>query len=197
MGSPDSALGPGQTPLTDEEKLGLKPGYIRTVGELNEWEYENILRGQEWALSRRRKDILSESFIKILHEKMFGDVWEWAGEYRKSDKNVGVPAYQIPTELREVLDSIRFWEKEKSFDLRDIAIRLHHRVVKVHPFVNGNGRHSRFLADLFLLAHRDRPFTWGGGANLQRQSDSRSQYLNALQQADALNYGPLRKFADN
>ena len=196
MGISNVPVEPGQTPLSDEEKLGLIPSYITNVGELNEWEYANILRGQKWAFGRRRKNILSEDFIRTLHKKMFGDIWDWAGRYRKSDKNIGVPAYTIPTEIREVLDTAKFWEREQSLDIREIAVRLHHRLVKVHPFPNGNGRHARLFADVCLFNNKEPPFKWGGRANLTSQSTLRRAYLDALQQADNLNYVPLRAFAE-
>ena len=196
MGFSTFPIEPGQTPLSDEEKLGLIPSYINTVGELNEWEYDNILRGQKWAFSRRRKTILSEEFIRKLHKKMFGETWDWAGEYRKSDKNIGVPAYMIPTEIREVLDTAKFWEGEQSLDIREIAVRLHHRLVKVHPFPNGNGRHTRMFADVYLYNRGQTPFEWGGRANLASATELRRVYLDALQQADNLNYAPLLNFAD-
>lgn len=196
MGFPTFPLEPGQTPLSDEEKLGLIPSYIKTVGDLNEWEYDNILRGQKWAFSRRHKAILSEDFIRTLHKKMFGETWDLAGEYRKSNKNIGGPAYMIPTEIREVLDTARFWEGEQTFDTREIAVRLHHRLVRVHPFPNGNGRHTRLFADIYLLNRGEPPFKWGGGADLTWESTPKQVYLDALQQADNLNYAPLRAFAE-
>ncbi len=197
MGISTFPVDPGQTPLSDEEKLGLIPSYISTVGELNEWEYENILQGQKWALGQRKRDVLSEEFVKLLHKKMFGDTWEWAGQYRQSNKNIGVPAYLVPVEIREVLDGVRSWEGENTFPVREIAARLHHRLVKVHPFPNGNGRHTRFLADLYLLRIGQRPFEWGGGSNLRWQSDLKQQYLFALREADNLNYRPLLEFAES
>ena len=197
MGISNPRLGPGQTPLSDEETLGLIPGYISIIGELNEWEYENILKGQAWAMSGRRKDILTEKFIKVLHKRMFGDVWDWAGKYRTSNKNLGVPAYTISSELREVLDTIRFWEEQETFDAREIAVRLHHRVVKVHPFANGNGRHSRLLADVFLHNRKRPVFSWGGGANLRWDSDKKQAYLDALHEADNTDYRHLLQFAES
>jgi len=197
MGISSFPLAPGETPLSDEEKLGLRPSYITTIGELNQWEQQNILDGQAWALGRRRKDILSEKFIKTLHKKMFGQTWEWAGQYRKSDKNIGVPAYKIPIDIREVIDTVRYWDANETFDTREIAIRLHHRIVQVHPFPNGNGRHARLLADVFLFNKNEPRFTWGGGSDLRAASEIRRTYLDALREADNLDYEPLRRYADS
>ncbi len=197
MGIGTFPVEPGQTPLSDEEKLGLIPGYIVTLGELNEWEAGNILNGHRWAQRQKKKDILHENFIRQLHRHMFGEVWEWAGEYRKSDKNIGgVPAHLIATELREALNHVRYLESQ-NIDPRQIAIELHHRVVKVHPFPNGNGRLTRFLADLYLKRKGQRPFTWGGGRDVRWESELKTAYIDALKAADNLDYSSLLHFAES
>jgi len=143
---PDDAA----TPLTEEEKSDLKLSHISNRGELNVAEQENIARGQDWALSRRR-DILTERFIKNLHQHMLGDVWRWAGKFRKSERNIGVDFYKIPVELRKLIDDVKTWIEYKSFSPDEIAVRFHHRLTFIHPFPNGNGRHARLIADLLIV----------------------------------------------
>ncbi|KRT56717.1 hypothetical protein Ga0076813_10161, partial [endosymbiont of Ridgeia piscesae] len=95
------------TPLSEEEREGLIPSYITLRGELNEAEQANILEAEEWA-SKRKRDVLDERFLNGLHKHMYGRVWRWAGQYRRTGKNIGVDAYRIPMELRQLLDDCRF-----------------------------------------------------------------------------------------
>lgn len=181
------------TPLTEQEKEGLIPSYITLRGELNEAEQENILEAQEWALARKR-DVLDEKFLKDLHRRMYRRVWQWAGEYRKSGKNVGdVDAYRIPTELRGLLDNCRYWIEHKTFEPDEIAARFHHRLVFIHCYPNGNGRHARMAADLLLRSIGCEPFSWGR-ANLTSPGETRARYMAALRAADQHDYGPLLEF---
>lgn len=182
------------TPLTPEERKGLIPSDITYRRELNRAEQENIARGQTWALSRRRRDLLTEKFVKDLHEHMFGDVWRWAGEFRTSERNIGIPYYEIPMALRQLLGDATAWIEIESYPPDEIAVRLHHRFVQIHPFPNGNGRHTRLMADLLVMQlGRDR-FTWGS-ANLQDVSEVRRRYIEALKAADNHDIGPLLAFA--
>ena len=138
------------TPLTPEEQRELIPAYIAYRSELNEAEQENIARAQDWALARRR-DPLSEKFVTDLHKQMLGDVWRWAGKFRTSERNLGIPFYEIPVALRELRDEIKAWIEYKSYPPDEIAVRFHHRLVQIHPFPNGNGRHARLMADLLVM----------------------------------------------
>jgi Fic-DOC domain mobile mystery protein B len=116
-------LGPqddAATPLSPEEREGLIPSYITLRGELNAAEQDNILDAETWAF-RRRRDVLDETFLNSLHRRMFGRVWRWAGEYRRSDKNFGVERHRIPMELRQLLDDSRFWVQNESFEPEEIA----------------------------------------------------------------------------
>ena len=168
---------PGATPLDADELASLIPGHITTQGELNEWEQLNIVQGDTWA-RKQRKEILDEGFLRRLHQQMFGETWRWAGSFRKSDKNIGVDWLQIGVELKKLLDDVRF----------------HHRLVAIHPFPNGNGRHARLIADL-LIERLGRPrFTWGS-ASLPDANETRQRYIAALQAADARDIAPLLAFA--
>jgi len=151
----------GASPLDPDEAAGLIPGHISTQGQLNEWEQANMLEGQRWALSRRnRADPLTEDFIRKLHTKMFGKTWTWAGTFRTTDKNIGVDPLHIGVKLRDFLDDARYWLDHRTYPVDDAAVRFHHRLVSIHPFPNGNGRHARMMADVISVRHGGTPFTW-------------------------------------
>lgn len=180
------------TPLSPEELVGLNPSYITLRHELNEAEQANILEAEEWAFNRRR-DMLSEAVLKALHKRMFGRVWKWAGQYRKTGKNIGVDAYRIPTELRALLDDVHYWIEHETYQPDEIAARFHHKLVWIHMFPNGNGRHARTATDLLLVALGQPRFTWGR-ENLVDANDTRQAYVDALRAADQHDYGLLLAF---
>lgn len=183
------------TPLTPEEQSDLIPAHISYRHELNEAEQENIARGQAWALARRRRQgLLREKFIKDLHQRMFGEVWRWAGDFRKTERNLGISPYEIPVALRQLLDDAKAWTQHRSYSPDEIAVRFHHRLVAIHPFPSGNGRHSRLMADLLVMELGQVRFSWGR-TNLQRAGDVRRRYIDALRAADNHDIGPLLAFA--
>lgn len=181
------------TPLTPEEQRELIPAHIAYRRELNEAEQENIIRAHDWAL-RTRRDPLSTKFMTDLHKKMLGDVWRWAGKFRTSERNLGIPFYEIPAALRQLLDDVNAWIEYQSYPPDEIAVRFHYRLVQIHPFPNGNGRHSRLLADLIVMRLSRERFSWGS-ANLQAAGDVRGRYIAALKRADDHEIGPLLVFA--
>jgi Fic-DOC domain mobile mystery protein B len=181
------------TPLTPDERQALIPSDITYRRELNKAEQENIARAQDWALSRRR-ELLTERFIKDLHKRMLGEVWRWAGNFRITERNIGIPYYQIPVALRELLDDVKAWIEYKTYPPDEIAVRFHHRLVHIHPFPNGNGRHSRLMADLLIMQFGGERFTWGS-ANLQDPGEVRKRYIESLKAADNHDLGPLLVFA--
>lgn len=187
----------GQTPIDEEEKEGLLISTITTRGELDEFEQLGVEKAIEWTMRRKPSipQILSEDFIKELHRMMFADVWNWAGKFRTSHKNIGVDKTQIPIELRELLDDCNYWISNRVFDEDEIAIRFSHRMVSIHPFANGNGRHSRLIADALISFGLGKTnFTWGS-LNLTAEGEARSKYLKVLREADANNYKQLIEFA--
>jgi Fic-DOC domain mobile mystery protein B len=181
------------TPLTAEERRELIPAHIAYRSELNEAEQENIGRAQDWALGRRR-DLLTEKFIKDLHRRMLGDVWRWAGKFRTSDRNLGIAHYEIPVALRQLQDDAKAWIEHKAYSPDEIAVRFHHRLVHIHPFPNGNGRHARLMADLLVMSLGGERLSWGR-ANLQDAGDVRRRHIAALHAADNHDIGPLLAFA--
>lgn len=184
---------PGATPLDGDELASLIPSHITTQGELNEWEQLNIIQGESWT-KKQHKKILTEAFLRHLHKRMFGETWKWAGEFRKSDKNIGVDWFNIGIELKKLLDDVHYQIEHDSFLADEIAVRFHHRLVLIHPFPNGNGRHARLMADLFV-EHLGQPrFTWGS-RSLVDASATRQAYIAALQAADVRDIAPLLTFA--
>jgi Fic-DOC domain mobile mystery protein B len=184
----------GATPLDPDEADGLLLTHITTRAELDRWEQENITEAEAWAFRRAHPNILTDGFARRLHKRMFGHVWRWAGLYRKTGKNIGLPAWQIATELRTLCDDCVFWIEYDSYPFDEIAARFHHRLTAIHPFANGNGRHARMMTDIILLHLLKQPrFTWGSG-NLVNAGDCRKQYVEALRAADRYDYGPLLAF---
>jgi len=181
------------TSLDLEERRELIPTHIAFRGELNRAEQENIARAQDWALGRRR-DLLGEKFVRDLHRRMLGDVWRWAGKFRTTERNLGIDSRGIPVALRLLLNDTKAWIAGKTFPVDEIAVRFHHRLVKIHPFPNGNGRHSRLMADLLAMDLGEERFSWGS-ANLQDANELRRRYIAALQAADGHDIAPLLAFA--
>ena len=189
--------GEGQTPLDEDEKEGLKIKTITTQGELDEFEQLNIEKAVEWTINSNLglEKILSEKFIKDLHKKMYGDVWKWAGELRRSEKNIGIVWTQIGIELKNLLDDAKYWIENNTFSQEEIAIRFKHRIVSIHCFPNGNGRHSRMMADIIMESiFRKEIFSWHQ-SNMVKAAETRKVYINALREADNGNVEPLIEFA--
>lgn len=182
----------GSTPLADEEREGLKPSYITTRGDLNAAEQQNILKAQQWAL-KRKASVLSRAYLNDLHGRMYGDVWAWAGTYRRTEKNIGVDPIRIQTDLQELLDNVSYWIEHTTFTPDEIAARFHHKLVFIHLYPNGNGRHARMAADILLKEMGAKPFTWGS-ANLTDPNETRIKYIAALRVADGNDVGPLLAF---
>lgn len=181
------------TPLEPDERSQLIPTYVMTQAQLNEAEQIGITNADQWAFARRR-DVLSESFLLNLHKRMFGTVWKWAGDLRTTERNIGVPALKIGVELRALLDDARYWIEHATYPPDEIAVRFHHKLVWIHPFPNGNGRHARMAADLLAVALGRPRFTWGS-ANLVEPAATRAHYVAALRAADRHDLAPLLAFA--
>ena len=187
----------GQTLLDEDEKEGLLIPTITTREELDEFEQLGVEKANEWLLSRKLSvnKILTVKFVNDLHKRMFGDIWKWAGEFRMTNKNIGVDKFMIGTELKNLLDDCIYWIENKVFSEDGIAVRLSHRMVFIHPFANGNGRHSRLIADVLVTKGFSKPyFTWGS-VSLTKKSEARTKYLSALKEADKNDYKLLIKFS--
>jgi Fic-DOC domain mobile mystery protein B len=181
------------TPPTPEERKALIPTHITLRSELNELEQQNIAAANRWAFSRKR-DVVDEAFLRNLHRQMFHRVWRWAGQYRTTERNLGVKPHQIEPDIRQLIGDAQYWVEHNSYPADELAVRFHHRLVSVHPFPNGNGRWSRLAGDLLIVQQGGNRFTWGS-ANLQAAGDVRQSYIDALHAANDHDLGPLVAFA--
>jgi Fic-DOC domain mobile mystery protein B len=186
------------TPLQPHDRQGLRQSWITSRHDLNEAEEANIAKGFAWARGRRSlkpDDILTTDFVRTLHKQMFGDVWSWAGDFRTRDVNIGnVQAHRIHVDLPAMLNDVKYWTDHQTFEPDEIAVRLHHRLTEIHPFPNGNGRHARLMADLFVQQLGGQPFSWGSGS-LKIVGELRNRYLEALKMADNHDIQPVIEFA--
>ncbi len=184
----------GATPLDPDEAEGLKFRHVATRGQLDELEQANIGQGLQW-LARTRIDVLTVGFIRTLHKRLFGDVWKWAGTYRLTEKNIGIDPVHIAVQLQMLLDDLRYQAAHDVYPPLEAAARYHHRLVSIHPFPNGNGRHARIAADAVLdklFGHP--PIEWADGFDLQADSERRKAYIAALRAADTGTFDPLFAF---
>jgi len=181
----------GETPLDDIS--GLKAKNITTRKKLDEVEAQNILKAYvKYTLtpSKLKKVDFDFVFFRKLHKDMLSDVWSWAGEFRTFRTSIGIEANQIHQALYHLQDDLKFWEK--NWDYKDTAVRLHHTLVKIHPFPNGNGRWARLVTDLWLLKNGYSMLEWGG--NITEISVARSEYIVGLKEADSGSYERLKEF---
>jgi Fic-DOC domain mobile mystery protein B len=186
----------GQTPLDEDEAAQILRRAITTRGELDTIEQENIAQAVQWASGRKRSSdaVLDEPFLRRLHKRMFGDVWRWAGTYRQTARNIGVDAWMIPQEVAVLIGDSRYWVEHNTYESIELSVRFHHRLVAIHPFPNGNGRHSRLAADLLIASIDGEPLTWGSRLELDGAA-IRARYLAALRLADAGDLADLIGFA--
>jgi Fic-DOC domain mobile mystery protein B len=187
----------GQTPLNEEEQNGLLIPSITTREELDEFEQLNIEKAIQWTFGKKWKaeQLFSEKFVKDLHKRMYGEVWKWAGAFRESEKNLGIKSYLIPTELKVLLDDAIFWVQNDTYSPDELAIRFKHRLVSIHCFSNGNGRHSRLMADLIMEKLFNATFFSWGSSNLVKATETRKAYIKAVKMADKQDLQPLIVFA--
>lgn len=185
----------GNTPLSPDELADLIPN-LATKHELNEWERENILLARHWAITDRTrpKEMICDAYIRKLHRRMFDQTWKWAGEYRHTEKNIGVAIHDIRERLAALFGDAGYWIENATYASDEIAVRFHHRLVLIHPFPNGNGRHARLIADLLVMKAGRSAFSWGY-ANLVKRGEAREKYLETIQAADDGDIQPLLKFA--
>ena len=188
------AVGDGNTLLSPDELADLIPSLA--TKELNEWERENILLAREWAIRDRTPPLgtISDEYIRKLHMKMFDQTWKWAGQYRQTEKNLGVPFHEIRERLVALFGDARYWIEQGTYSADELAIRFHHRLVFIHAFANGNGRHARLMADMLVKKLGRSVFTWGS-SDLIKPGEARARYLDAIRMADEGNIQPLLEFA--
>lgn len=186
VGEPD-----GSIPLDSDEMAGLLFKHVTTRGELDQLEQANIDEGMQWLKKQKNPDVLTEGFVCNLHKKLFGKVWRWAGSFRKTEKTIGVG----PIQLRQLLDDAKYWIENETYPPKELAARFHHKLVYIHPFPNGNGRHARIMADALLTKLMyEEEIDWAGGYALEKMNARREQYIAALRAADGHDYGALLEF---
>lgn len=188
----------GATPI--EDASGLIPDWIFTYEDLCAAEAENILVASNKHLNRHKnphKKWFIEKYIRNVHHDMFENVWDWAGKYRDSSLSIGVPAAQIREEIKKLCEDVEYWDSETYEQMAVIerAARIHHRLTKIHPFRNGNGRHARLMADIYIHSHKHPLPNWP--TNISQETDTRTRYLKALQTADHGNYTPLIEYTNH
>jgi|SRR5882672_605082 len=192
---------PGETPLREEDLKDLKLPWIKTREQLNEVEGENIVSAKEWALKSRNAALpgmLSDEYIQSLHKRMYRDVWKWAGKIRHHElqNEFASKPSQIRIDLKNAYNDAKYWLEHLKLGPEEFAVQVHHRIVRVHPFHNGNGRHARLMADLILERHfKLAPLQWGGGSALDNDEPNRANYISALKAADAGDYGALLRLS--
>ena len=184
----------GATPLDPDEALGLVPAHIATQSDLNAWEEANIVQAEQWLRRSRKREVLEEGFVRDLHARMFDKTWKWAGTFRKSNKNIGVDWTQVAVKLRNLLDNTRYQIEQGSENIDELVVRMHHQLVWIHAFPNGNGRHARLMADVLIMRLCRPRFSWGRH-NLVHEGQTRSAYLAALRLADRGDISALLEFA--
>jgi len=176
------------------DPAGLIPVHITTQEQLNEWEALNILNASKKYLTKRISVDISAAWLKKVHKEMFCETWKWAGEFRKKDLNIGISWHQIPEQIKLLVDDLKYWKEQKDgLSIIQQSVRFHHRLVKIHPFVNGNGRHARLTADIFLFSRNEKLPVWPD-EKLIENSEIRKQYISALKIADSGDYSKLEKF---
>ena len=185
----------GATPLDADELEGLKFSHIQTREELNQVEQANIQEGFKWLKKQVKKtNFLSREFITTLHQKLFGQVWTWAGTFRQTEKNIGIDPLRISSELHKLLDDANYWIKHATYSREEFAAHFHHRLVSIHPFPNGNGRFARIMTDVVLVNYLNEPgINWGANALLS-DNQHRENYIQALRMADKYDYKELIQF---
>ena len=185
----------GATPLDPDEMAGLKYPHVTTRVELDELESANIDSGLYWLSRQRKLAVLTEQFVRDLHRRLFGDVWQWAGSFRLTDKNIGIDPLLISVQLKDLLDDVQYWLDNETYVPVEAALRFHHRLVYIHIFPNGNGRHARIMADTILEnLYGEEPINWEARYNLLENNEGRHEYIGSLKEADKGNYQPLFDF---
>ena len=185
----------GTTPLDADEMEGLRFKHVSTRGELNQLEQANILEGMDWLKKQKSPAVLTEDFVRNLHQKLFGKVWKWAGSFRETEKNIGVDPTQVAMQLRQLLDDTRYWIEHETYPPKELAARFHHKLVYIHLFPNGNGRHARLMADTLLTKlMAASSIDWAGGYSLENMNERRAQYIAALRAADKHDFSELLAF---
>ena len=137
-------------------------------------------------------ELFWRQFFKKVHKDMFNKIWNWAGKFRKTKTNIGSKPFQISIEIEQLCKDVHYWDCNQIYNLLEKSIRIHHRLVKIHPFVNGNGRHARFIADLYIHTNNGKSPHWPN--DLSKNGNDRKRYIQSLKEADLGSYHSLYDF---
>jgi Fic-DOC domain mobile mystery protein B len=187
----------GDAPMTPDERARLLPS-LSTRAQLNEIERLNINAARIWAMRGavlKRGDLMTEGFYREVHRRMFGGIWRGAGRYRTTERNPGWEPQRIAEGVALFLDDAEGWLRFSTFPVHEAAVRLHHRLVSIHPWSNGNGRHARLIADIIVAANGEKALSWGALSAGAEPGSARARYLEAVRVADAGDFTPLLGFA--
>lgn len=138
-----------------------------------------------------KKHTFSEVLIRHLHQMIIQDIdKEWAGRYR--DRNVIIggadhtppEAIEIPSQMHDLMSWLRI--NQKTLHPIELAALLHHKLVYIHPFFDGNGRTARLTMNVLLMQEKY-PLA------IILKND-RKKYYRILAKADEGNFFPLVRF---
>ena len=111
---------------------------------------------------------------------------------------IGLPRQDIQPQLKKLQDDLAFWLSENSDMLRlEILARFHHRVVYIHPFVNGNGRWGRLVADALAIRQFELgTLNWATDSENFRgpESPGREEYVATMKAGDKGDFRPLMAY---
>lgn len=184
----------GSTPLDHDQIKGIRFAHLTTMGELDELEDENIQKGLEWLNRQKGEDYLSTEFLCKLHEKLFSDVWKWAGKFRTVEVNISkYRAYDVGPQLKMFFEDVKLWISVGKMSWDEISAEMHHRLVTIHPFPNGNGRTTRIFTEYVQRRHQQPVTSWRSSL-AETPEERRKSYIKALRSADKGDFGPLIDF---
>jgi Fic-DOC domain mobile mystery protein B len=184
----------GSTPLDHDQIKGIRFAHLTTMGELDELEDENIQRGLEWLNHQKTKDYLSIEFLCKLHEKLFGEVWKWAGKFRTVEVNISkYRHHDVRPQLHNFFEDIKLWISGGKMSWDEISAEMHHRLVTIHPFPNGNGRTTRIFTEYVQKRNQQQVTSWGSTRKID-QKKRRDDYIKALRLADIGDFRALIDF---
>ncbi|MDR1442835.1 MAG: Fic family protein [Bifidobacteriaceae bacterium] len=186
------APGYGETPLDFEELDVLLPAARKLIGDpvtkAAVYDYEEGIAEQVGADALEAvldgsvvlEEIVSDYYLRDLHRQLYGELWSWAGVLRHREVNIGIAPERITTELRASLDTILYrWRHTEDWTAHHFGIAVHAETVRIHPFVDGNGRVTRLLADPAFAAAQD-PL----GAELYDWDVDKRRYITLLGRYD-------------
>lgn len=184
----------GSTPLDPDQIRGIKFSHLVNMGELDEVEDLNIQKGLEWLNRQKGDDYLSMEFLCKLHEKLFGDVWKWAGTFRKVEVNLSkIKYYDVGPQLKMFFEDAKLWIEGGRMSWDEISAEMHHRLIAIHPFPNGNGRTTRIYTEYVQKRNKQAVTSWKASLN-HDPKERRRVYIKSLQQADKGDFRPLIEF---